>query len=661
MGLEDEARAIAKRRGAVAVRVIGEDFETRFATRVSKELTATDPQPSNVELQVDESAVFSRAAAIEPPYDPERLLIEFENSNALRQNVDAYSQNVDGFGYRFEPTLDLDADDVDSVISNALVIDKFEQSQREMAEFDWNYEPTPEEIETMKKMIRRRMELEKGKLDLFFAFSVSDRSFTELRKNSRMESEIIGHGFWEIRRNLGGRLAAFGYVPSYTVRAVDLGSDDVIEREVPIKVSPIRWGTRRELHRAARWVQIVPGEQPLYFKEFGDPRIISARTGQVHKSVDDMREKEGDDARPATELAQPFRVHSPRSGHYGVPRWIGNLKSVLGSKKAEMVNLLYFNNKSVPPLAVLVSGGSLSESAVDRIKDYVENELKGDESNFHKILVIEASPASAPMEFDTLNSGKVRIEIVPLTSAIHNDALFMKYISVGRDMIGESMRNPKIVRGSTDQVNRATAQAALEFAEAQVYQPERAGFDWWINRFVMPELSILFWEFHSNSPVSTDLDTAKAIVELTKVGVLTPAESRRLTSRVFNVDLRNIKAAWVNQPLQLTLAGILMEDGSMSTGLVEHDVDSALTGSSKMLAKVVREARKNKRDVVDEVAKLIDLRSRLVEGERTRAHDELIKTKQTDDGTPPEEVVLKVPGSIDQYFTPSAPEKKPDA
>ena len=52
---------------------------------------------------------------------------------------------------------------------------------------------------------------------------------------------------------------------------------------------------------------------------------------------------------PATEILH-FRVHNPRSA-YGVPRWIGNLLAVLGSRQAEEVNFLYFENKSVPPLA----------------------------------------------------------------------------------------------------------------------------------------------------------------------------------------------------------------------------------------------------------------------------------------------------------------------
>lgn len=650
MSADEQARALARRRGDnVGVHVIGETRGVELAAKVQKALTTTDPGPSNIETQVDDSAI-AQSSAIDPPYDPEGLLIEFENSNALRQNVDAYSQNIDGFGWRFEASLDLDADDVDKVIANALVLDAYEQAQRDIVEFDWNYQPSQEEIDKTKLMITRRMELERGRLELFFNFCVSDRSFTDLRKATRMESEIIGHGFWEIRRSLDGRLAAFGHVPSYTIRAVDLGNDDVVEREVPIKISPIRWGVRREIHKAARWVQVIPGRQPIFFKEFGDKRIISARTGAVFPTLAAMQERERDSV-PATELAQPFRVHSPRSGRYGIPRWIGNLKSVLGSKQAEMVNLLYFNNKSIPPLAILVSGGSMSEPAVERIKDYVENELKGT-NNFHKILIIEAEPASSPHEFDTMNSGKVRIELVPLTASIHNDALFMKYIAAGRDMIGESMRNPKIVRGSTDQVNRATAQAALEFAESQVYQPERAGFDWWINRFVIPELGILFWQFHSNSPVATDLDAAKAVVELTKAGVLTPSEARRLASRVFNVDLRNIQAPWVHQPLQLTLAGILMDDGRMSTGIVEAEVDTALTGASKQLAQVVREARKNKRDVVDEVAKLLELRGRVVESERERAAQDFVATKSADESEP-EVVTIKLPGTIDTYFTPT--------
>ncbi len=52
-------------------------------------------------LPVGESpgAAFAAAGALEPPYDPGALCLLVEHSNALRQNVDAYATNIDGFGH----------------------------------------------------------------------------------------------------------------------------------------------------------------------------------------------------------------------------------------------------------------------------------------------------------------------------------------------------------------------------------------------------------------------------------------------------------------------------------------------------------------------------------------------------------------------------------
>lgn len=649
MGAEEqEAKELARKRGpGTHVRVIGGSRD--LARRVQKELAPSDPRPSNVDERVEDDVAFEQSGAIEPPYPPDRLLMEFENSNALRQNVDAYAQNIDGFGWRVEPIFDLDDEGIDEKIADAIFLDAEWQAARDGEDFDDSFEATPEMVAEAKEIIRRRMRQERARLDLFFDFCCSDRSFTQLRKDSRQDQEIIGHSWWELRRNLGGKLVAFSYVPSFTVRAVNI-ADDIVEREMPVKVSPVRWGARTELTRAKRWVQVIPGSgRVIFFKEHGDNRLISNCSGKPYPDLETMREEEPE-AWPASELVQ-FRIHSSRSACYGVPRWIGNLKSVLGSRKAETVNLLYFNNKSVPPLALLVSGGSVTQETVNRLEDYVKNELHGDEANFHKILIIEAEPAGSAM--DPLNSGKIRVELVPLTKAIHNDALFMKYIAAGRDMIGESMRNPKIVRGATDQINRATAQAALEFAESQVYAPERQGFDWWMNRFIFPELGITFWAFRSNSPVSTDLDAAKAITDLTKAAVLTPEEARRLTARVFNIELPKIDAAWVKQPLQLSLAGELMNPDS--NGMSNGEMENAMSSDAKEMMKIIQHARRTGQDPVDAVARLFELREAAVEKIRAQANADFDHTKEIDEILfgEAEEVSMKWPGKIDQYFTPA--------
>lgn len=43
----------------------------------------------------------------------------------------------------------------------------------------------------------------------------------------------------------------------------------------------------------------------------------------------------------------------------------------------EEVNYLYFENKSVSPPTLLVSGGRLSDASMPRIKRFIEEKLKG--------------------------------------------------------------------------------------------------------------------------------------------------------------------------------------------------------------------------------------------------------------------------------------------
>jgi len=103
-------------------------------------------------------------------------------------------------------------------------------------------------------------------------------------------------------------------------------------------------------------------ERRVYFKSFGDPRVVSRSTGRVSPDIAALKAAQADD-KPATELLH-FTIHSPRSP-YGVSRWVGTLLSVLGSRQMEQVNYLYLENQIVPPLALLVSGTRVGRPTSD--------------------------------------------------------------------------------------------------------------------------------------------------------------------------------------------------------------------------------------------------------------------------------------------------------
>lgn len=533
----------------------------------------------------DLAEVFAAAGAIEAPYDPEALCLLMEHSNSLRQNVDAYATNIDGFGHRLEPAIDFDAEDADRRVADAIYIERLAaQDSGDMSE-DASLEPTEVEVAERKRELQRLARVERARLESFFDFCCFDHSFVDLRRRTRQDLEVTGNAFWEVLRDGRGEIARLVYVPSYSVRLLQLDLEPV-EIEDRVRVSPVAFDIVSTRRRLRRYVQIQGIEQ-VYFKSFGDPRVVSRKTGEVLADTEALLEADPTDGE-ATELVH-FAIHSPRSP-YGVPRWVGTLLAVLGSRQMEEVNYLYFENKSVPPLALLVSGGRLSETSVPRIERFIEENLKG-KSNFHKMLILEAEGGS-----NASDTARAKIELKPLTDAQQQDALFQVYDERNIDKVGASFRMPRMLRGESKDFNRSVADAQLRFAEDQVFQPERDEFDYLMNRRLLADMGIRFWRFRSQTPVTRDPERMTTMVEkLVRVGVLTPEEGRLLASDIFNRELRKIDDDWTKRPITLTLAGVQ----SQSIDLHSQPKRASLLEDARGLLNLREELEAEERSLVE--------------------------------------------------------------
>lgn len=515
-------------------------------------------QPSRISLVKDRLApaaiqetavreVVGGLDYIEPPYDLAVLASIFDHSNSLRQCVDSYATNIDGFGHRFEPLIDLNSDEADEIVRNVLFM-RQQREQLDPAIEDPEAQaklPSDEEVEACKKELEEQMRCEKSRIQAFFENACVDLSFVTLRMRTRQDKEILGNGYWEVIRDSKGLLDTFNYVPGFTIRLmpVDQCSTPV---EMRIKLDELTYGATTVHKRFRRYVQEHENRR-VFFKEYGDPRVVSRKSGEYFNSVEELKQRDRYDA-PATELLH-FAIHSAMSS-YGVPRWMGNLLAVLGSRQAEEINYAYFENKSVPPLVFMVSGARLTEETEERIRDHIKSEIKG-KKNFHSVLVIEAT------QMADSTSRVPKIEMRELTRAINNDALFQSYDERNIDKVGMSFRLSRMLRGDVRDFNRATSMSALEFAEMQVFQPERDEFDFMMNRKILPELDIKLWKFKTNSPTTQNpRDLANMVAQLSSAAVLTPSESREITQGIFNRDLTRIDAPWARQPLPITAAGI---------------------------------------------------------------------------------------------------------
>ena len=276
-----------------------------------------------------------------------------------------------------------------------------------------------------------------------------------------------------------------------------------------------------------------------------------------------------------------------------MPRWIGNLLAVLGSRQAEEVNFEYFENNTVPPLALLVAG-ELGDKTVERIQDFVHDEMRG-RKGFSKMLVVEARPfereSQGPGEKNTSTSTSLKFE--HLSDAQQKDALFDNYDRTNREKVRSSFRLPPIFVGLTTDYTRATAQESREVAEEQVFGPERADHDFVINRLLFPAMGVRYWKYKSLPPTVDNAQSMASVLDVFCRCGLTVREARDEMSRLLNHPLTQIdddKAGtegtpeWLDVPLSVYL-GQLQHGGSvgMPDGEQITEIQKGATDSNEAL------------------------------------------------------------------------------
>lgn len=493
------------------------------------------------------------------PYDFESLASLHENSSALRQNVDAMMTNIDAFGHSFTPTIDFDNPDIDEVIKNTMIREKLDTIGKTdlmlLTPDDWeSIEPTPEAVEARRELWSKISSIEKGVVKSYFESLNPLCPFSELRTETRQGIEIMGNAGWEIIReepeDVTSKIKEVYYVSFINMWLMKADrkttTSKVIVRKDDVNFEEI------EVDRYFRRFVKNTAQGKVYFKQMGDPRILSRHSGIFYDTIEEMEAEEEGDSRPANELLH-WKVNAPNSS-YGIPRWVGALLSVMGSRASEEVNFLYFDNKAIPPMVLMVSGGRLAESSVERIQTHLEEQIKG-RKNFHKIMVIEALPADAEVDAggEIEHSGKMRMELRPLVKEMQNDGLFQTYDANNIMKVGRSFRQPSILTGDTRDMNRSTSDTAKALGEEQVYEPQRNIFDSRMDRDFLTTARIHFWKYKSNAPVQripNDL-VANATKSL-REGAITPNECRIILSDAFSMELPRRPEDWANMPPKIS-------------------------------------------------------------------------------------------------------------
>ena len=458
---------------------------------------------------------------LEPPYSPTALISLAEQCEVLAQCVETYEVNIDGFGYviRLRPEL---------------------------------------EKSKIKDELKSEIEAERMMLHDFFRTCSLPLSFTQLRRKTRKDLELTGNAYWEVLESVSGQITGFAHIPPQTVRLTAKESEPVKIKE-PVVVykdgKPVI-EERMVYRRFRKYAQLTDSGDVIWFKEFGDPRRLNYKTGQFGNNVSESER--------ANSIIH-FRVYSPRSP-YGIPRWIGALLSVLGTRMADEINYITFDNNCIPSAILMISGGYLTDDSVDRVQQWLEDEVAGTRSR-STILLLEAEPFGAD-EFS--NPAVPKMQLEEIKTAQKDDALFKDYIEKNRIRIRSSFRLPAFMLGEGD-VSRASAEAIRRVVEEQVFQPERESFDFLMSNLILPRLGARFHIFQSRLPVITDADTlARSAAYLEKAGGMTPEIARSILETILNRDLPPVNPDRLDPetPMTIQVAEAAKKRGEVNQGSV---------------------------------------------------------------------------------------------
>ena len=467
--------------------------------------------------------VYREHALLEPPYGFTRLYTIYEESDVLQSCVEAMQQNVDGFGYK----LQFLGDDM-----------KEKEAPEAQAEFQ--------------------------RVKDFMDHANENESWMLVRKKMREDLEVLGNSAVELIRNLRGELTLAYHAPFKNLRiSAKTGRAITVPCQIPRDGKIV---TIRVKKYFRKYCQISSnGKRMRWFKEFGDPRVMDAVTGDYV------------DKKPRLVASEMWHHRLFFGGMaYGMPRWIGAILQVMGRRSAQFVNYDLFENQGIPPMAILVSGGVLTDESLEELEEIVRS-IRG-VSQWNRIMILESNVEGVGLE----DKGSAKLELKNLAEYRKEDQMFNKYLTTTERDTRHRFRLPPLYTGQSETFTYATAKAAQTVAEEQVFVPERIEFDEPMsNKIVMGELKVTRWKYISKGPrIVGSQEITKGIEVFSKAGAFTINHAIERANEAFGLDMSKFDLPFAKFPITVVIE--MLKQGMPIAGLEDLQGD-ALESNLKQL------------------------------------------------------------------------------
>lgn len=503
---------------------------TKMEVRIIKAQQAP-VEKADTSVQVTTQEAYNAGDWITPRNDMRGLARLVENSTILPQCIRAYKNNIAGFGI------------------GVRYIEDVEETPEMAAEFS-----RAEEIIEL-------LNIEQDTKEVF-------EDIIEAR-------ETYGIAYLEVIRNMADEVVQIEFIKE----------TPTITKTRPLDpyITTTYYHHGQELERKKRYCKYKQeiGGKTVYFKEFGDPRIMDLRDGKY------LAEGESLDLEWQANELMEFTIGTEP---YGTVRWIGQVLGVDGSRRAETLNNNYFINGRHTPLMIMVKGGTLTDESFTKLQQYM-NDIKG-EAGQHAFIVLETEATDARTDFD--QQEKPEIEVKDLASILQKDELFQNYLDNNRRKVQSSFQLPDLYVGYTTDFNRATAQTAQEVTEEQVFQPERKSLAWAINNRLLNGYRFQYVECYFLEPDITNPDDLyKLLTVANNAGGLTPNFAKRIIYEAYGEQAEDYPEEWGDIPLAYSKtqgSGTGFDLGGLTLSL-QKQIEKAAASHDDAVVAVMKEVK----------------------------------------------------------------------
>ena len=507
--------------------------KARQQVRIIKEQRQQAPiEKADTSVQLSEHEVYNAGDWITPPNDLRGLRNLVKNSTILPQCIRAYKNNIAGFGI------------------GVRYIEDGEETPEKAAE----YSRAQEIIELLN--------IEQDTKEVF-------EDIVEAR-------ETYGIAYLEVIRNVAGEVVQIDFIKD----TPSVSKTRPLEPYIPTTYYHHGQQIERK-KRYCKYKQMIGGKT-VYFREFGDPRIMDSRDGKYLEEGETLELEH-----QANEIME-FAIGTEA---YGEVRWIGQVLGVDGSRKAESLNNNYFENGRHTPLMIMIKGGTLTDDSFEKLQNYM-NEIKG-AAGQHAFIILETESTDGRTDFD--QQDKPEIEVKDLANILQKDELFQDYLDNNRRKVQSAFQLPDLYVGYTTDFNRATAQTAQEVTEEQVFQPERKSLAWAINNHLLNGYQFQYVEAYFLEPDITNPDDLyKLLTVANNAGGVTPNFAKKIIYEAYGEQAEDYEGDWGNTPLAYSKSqggGMGFDLGQLTMSL-QKQIEKAAGQHDDTVVAVMKEVKR---------------------------------------------------------------------